>query len=166
MDRLLRLIADLLARLFARKPKPTSPPSPPGPTGPTAPTPGPEPTKPTPEPTKPVTPATPFRDLPVLSAERVCQILAGYPMEGECRLIHAALGGRPLALAQSYLESTYGRSENAQRTRNALGLMQADGRTLMTFSTWAEGFSEWTRRMSDPCYKSPNVQQCKERCRQ
>lgn len=149
----LKALLDLLARLFA--PKPTPPPGPTGPTGPTSPTGVTLPTGPSgPAPPFVVTPQTPFRNLAVVSAERVCAVLRGYPMEGECRIIHAALAGRPLALAQSWEESGYGRSENAERTRNALGLMQADGRTLQIFPTWAAGFSEWARRVDDPTYKN------------
>lgn len=179
----LKWLIDLLARLFARTSPPPGPIGPTGPSGPAAGT-GPTlstgpsgptgvtagtgpagPSGPAPAP-PPVTAQTPFRDLPVISAERVCQILAGYPMEGECRLIHAALAGRPLALAQSWMESNYGRSENAERTRNALGIMQADGKTLMVFPTWAAGFSEWSRRMDSGCYKSPNPVECNLRCPQ
>jgi hypothetical protein len=103
---------------------------------------------------RPVTDQTPFRDLPVISADRFCEITKGYPLHAECRMIHAALAGRPLALAQSWMESNYGQSENAERTRNALGLMNADGRTLAIFPTWAAGFGEWARRMDSPSYKN------------
>jgi hypothetical protein len=149
MPEWLKALLDLLARLFAPKPTPPGPTGPTAPTGPTLPT---GPSGPAPAP-QPVTKDTPFRDLPVISAERMCAILKGFPMEGECRLIHAALAGRPLALAQSWMESSYGKSENAERTRNALGLMQSDGRTLQVFPTFAAGFGEWARRMDDPDYK-------------
>lgn len=112
-------------------------------------------------PVQPVTRDTPFRQTPVISAQRMCDILRGFPLEGECQQIHAALGGRALAVAQSWLESAYGRSENAQLTKNALGLMDYSGKhpvvmigdlPLRKFNTWAEGFAEWNRRMTDPNY--------------
>jgi hypothetical protein len=135
--------------------------------------PDPKPAPPKPEPTpKPVPPTvqtitrtTPFRSIGTLSAQRVCEIVDGYPLESECRTI-GELQANALALAQAAKESTYGKAENAQRTKNALGLMKPDGKTLMSFSTWEAGFIEWQRRMADPCYKSPNPQRWSERCRQ
>lgn len=113
-------------------------------------------------PARPVSASDEFRTLPTISRERFAEILKGYPMEAEAGAIHDALGGRPLALAQSFLESSYGRSENAQKTKNALGLMDYSGRhpvvwvgpnlPLRKFNSWAEGFAEWARRVDDPNY--------------
>jgi hypothetical protein len=109
-----------------------------------------------------------FRTLPPISNERMCEILADFPMAGECAAIHAATGGNPLPVAQSWLESNYGKNVNARRTNNPLGLLYdaqwAPGPyfsvganryivPLLTFSTWADAFTEWRRRMDDPSYK-------------
>jgi N-acetylmuramoyl-L-alanine amidase len=114
----------------------------------------------------PITAATPFRQLPVISKERLCAILVGTPMAAACGAIHAALGGRPLPVAQSWMESRYGKDENAQRTHNPLGLLDYTGTMpvlnidiggftipMIQFSTWDAAFREWARRMDDPAYK-------------
>jgi hypothetical protein len=114
------------------------------------PDPKPEPPKPPPVPpaVQPITRTTPFRSIGTLSPERVCTILADAdsPMETECREI-GTLQANALPLAQSYLESTYGKNA---RGRNPLGLFK-DG-VLMTFPTWTAAFVEWQQRMSDPAY--------------
>ena len=119
------------------------------------------PEDPAPEPQR-ITKDDNFRTLPTITKERMREITKGYPLEGESDAIHAALKGRPLALAQSWMESSYGGSENARKTKNALGLMDYTGTypaewingtlPLRKFSTWAEGFAEWSRRMDDPNY--------------
>lgn len=159
MDWLTRLL-ELLARIFG--PKPT-PPGPTGPTGPTAPTGVTGPTMPTGPtaatgPTGPVTPApitktTPFRQIPTITSQRFCQILDGFPMEADCAAIAISAAGRPLPLAQSWMESNYGRNA-AAGTNNPLGLMDASGSSPMRFASWADAFTEWRRRMDDPSYKS------------
>ncbi len=131
---------------------------------PTTPGPAPEP-KP---PTSPITGNELFRSLPAISEARFCEILKNYPMEGECRAIYAAAKGDPLPLAQSWMESNYGGSDNARRTHNPLGLLfnettpgkpyldvGANGVTvrLLQFATWAGAFTEWRRRVDDPNYK-------------
>ena len=109
-----------------------------------------------------------FRALPALPASRFREILAGYPMAGEADAIHDALGGNPLALAQSWMESRYGQDANAQSTHNPLGLLSRPGKCgpirtvriagvgsidLLIFDSWAEAFAEWAYRMTDPDYK-------------
>jgi hypothetical protein len=109
-----------------------------------------------------------FRTLPPINRDRFCEILAGYPMEGECTAIASVMSGNPLPLAQSWMESNYGQSVNAKRTHNPLGLLYderwAPGSyvnvganrfivPLLTFSSWADAFTEWRRRMDDPSYK-------------
>lgn len=115
--------------------------------------PQPEPQPPPPAPPERISKSTPFREIGAISAARMCEVLRDFPLGEACEDIHRAVGGRALPVAQAYMESTYGRSENAQDTRNALGLMQTDGRTLMRFTRWADGFVEWARRMDDPAYK-------------
>lgn len=122
-----------------------------------------------PAPAKPpiITNATDFRLIPDLSAERVCELLRGTPMESECRQI-AAVPMHTLPLAQSWMESNYGASENARATYNPLGLLwypespiqryldvPANGVRvkLLMFHSWADAFLEWNRRMTDPQYK-------------
>jgi hypothetical protein len=122
-----------------KKPKPPEPPKPEPPK--------PEPPKPTPE--KKITRDTPFRSIGTLSPERVCEILDGYPMESECRAI-GELQANALPLAQSFLESTYGKAENAQRSKNPLGLF-SNGQ-FRSFDSWTRAFAEWQRRMADPTY--------------
>jgi hypothetical protein len=116
-----------------------------------APEPPPKPVPPPPVPptVQPITRTTPFRSIGTLSPERVCTILADAdsPMETECREI-GTLQANALPLAQSFLESTYGKNA---RGRNSLGLFK-DG-VLMSFKTWTAAFVEWQRRMSDPTYK-------------
>jgi hypothetical protein len=109
-----------------------------------------------------------FRTLPTISKERFCEILTGYPMEGECDQVHATMQGNPLPLSQSWMESNYGQNDNALRTHNPLGLLWnettpgkpyvevgANGATvkLLKFNTWAEAFAEWRRRMDAPGYR-------------
>lgn len=137
------------------------------------PTPTPVPT-PTPD---PVTPATRrvtkddnFRTLPTITKERMREITKGYPFEAESDAIWEAVKGRPLPLAQSWMESRYGQDANAQRTKNPLGLLWYDGSPipyfnaidagggvvvrLLRFRTWADAFKEWARRVDDPSYKN------------
>lgn len=113
-----------------------------------APQPEPEPIpQPTPEKPPRVTAETPFRQIPKLSQDRVCEILRGYPMAEECPTLTTSA----LALAQSYKESQYGKTA---RGKNPLGLMMPDGHTLMTFDSWRQAFQEWERRMANPSYKN------------
>lgn len=127
----------------------------------------------TPTPDLPPDPAPPprrvtarddFRALPTITAARMAEILKTYPMEGEAAAIHAATGGRPLPLAQSWMESRYGQDANAQATKNPLGLMDYTGQhpvlmvngtlPLRKFNRWAEAFTEWCRRMDTPGYSN------------
>ena len=106
-----------------------------------------------------------FRNLPHLTENQVCAILAGTPMAEECGAIWRASKGDPLPVAQSYMESRYGEDANAKKARNALGLMDYSGKNptlnininghilpLRKFNTWAEGFAEWRRRVDDLSY--------------
>ena len=149
----LTALIEALLKFFSPKPAPPTP-------VPSTPT-----TTTTPPPVvqaKRITKDTPFREVPMISEQRFKEILAGFPMESEAEAIHAAVGGRALPLAQSYMESSYGKSENALKTRNALGLMDYTGKhpvvmvngtlPLRKFNTWAEGFAEWARRMDDLTY--------------
>jgi hypothetical protein len=80
----------------------------------------------------------------------MCEILKGYPLEGACRQIHAAIGGRALPVAMSWMESNYGQSANARANNNPLGLF-SNGQ-FRNFVSWAAAFAEWQRRMDDPRY--------------
>jgi len=121
------------------------------------------PEDPAPEPQR-ITAQDDFRTLPTITKERMREITKGYPLEGESDAIHTALKGRPLALAQSWMESSYGGSENARKTKNALGLMDYTGThpvewvgenlPLRKFDAWAHGFAEWSRRMDTPEYSN------------
>ena len=157
MDWLTRFI-EFLLKLFS--PKPTPPPAPTGPTGATGPTPQP----------RRITRNDDFRTVPAITLARLREIVAGYPFEQEVEAIFAATGGRPLPLAQSWMESRYGQDGNAMATRNPLGLLWYEGSPissykevnvgggitvkLLNFPTWAAAFKEWCRRMDDPHYKN------------
>jgi hypothetical protein len=131
----------------------------------------PPPVPPVPPPPAPraVTKDDDFRTLPPINKERFCEILAGFPMEGECEAIASVMSGNPLPLAQSWMESNYGGSVNAKRTNNPLGLLYderwapgpyvhvgANHTTvpLLKFTTWADAFKEWRRRMDSSGYKN------------
>jgi hypothetical protein len=118
------------------------------PTPPTPPTP--EPPKPVPPTTTPITGTTPFRDVGTISVDRLCEILKHYPLGPSCREIHAAIGGRALPVAMSWMESNYGQSTNARAHNNPLGLFTNGA--FRTFVTNAAAFAEWVRRMDDPSY--------------
>lgn len=110
-----------------------------------------------------------FRAVPPISAARMREILeaAHSPMAAEANAIHAASKGRPLPLAQTWMESRYGVDPSAQATHNPLGLLWYPGMTpvmpvddsnshgvpLIVFPNWAAAFIEWSRRMDDPNYK-------------
>lgn len=143
----------------------------------------PRPAPPKPEPGTPTTTTTPppapqikrvtkddnFRTLPTITLSRWKEICAGFPFEAEAEAIFNAMGGRPLPLAQSWMESRYGQDANALATRNPLGLLWYDGSPvssyqsidmgggvvirLLKFPTWAAAFKEWARRMDDKTYK-------------
>jgi hypothetical protein len=106
--------------------------------------------------------------LPPISRHRFMEILTGYQM-GPPDDIWDAVQGNPLPLAMSWMESLYGKSNNAQRTNNPLGLLHdakwapgsyrnvgANGVTvpLLQFTSWGKAFDEWRRRMDDPNYKN------------
>mgnify|MGYP001199601736 CR=1 FL=1 len=155
MDWLSRFIEFLLSIFSPKPPAPT-------PTTTTTPPPAPQP--------KRVTKNDDFRTLPTITLGRMKEVVAGYPFEQEAEAIHAATGGRPLPLAQSWMESRYGQDANALATRNPLGLLWYDGSPissykaidvgggvvirLLNFPTWAAAFKEWARRMDDPTYKN------------
>jgi hypothetical protein len=124
------------------RPKPPTPPTPVPPK--------PEPPTPVPPTNTPITGTTPFRDVGTISADRMCEILEGYPLEGSCREIHAALGGRALPVAMSWMESNYGQAANAKANKNPLGLFTNGA--FRTFPSWGAAFAEWVRRMDDPAY--------------
>lgn len=69
----------------------------------------------------------------------------------EAVAIHKAVKGQGLPLAQSYKESQYGTTNTARY--NPLGLKKADNSGFLEFSSWADAFKEWQRRMDDPTYK-------------
>ena len=56
-----------------------------------------------------------------------------------------------LALAVALKESVLGR--DAVRPGNALGLMAYDGSRFLAFASWADGFREWRKRVTDATYK-------------
>jgi hypothetical protein len=110
-----------------------------------------------------------FRTLPKITIERLHEIIGNSPMGDDVENIHTATKGDPLAVAQTWPESNYGKSENAKRTNNPLGLLYderwapgpyvnvgANGVTvpLLAFHSWANAFMEWRRRMDDPSYKN------------
>lgn len=111
----------------------------------------------------PITAQTPFRQTGDLRAARLREILAGTPLAGESEAIIAACNGlAALPVAQSWLESRYGQNAEARAARNPLGLLDYSGRhpvrwvgelPLRVFATWAEAFTEWARRVTDPSYK-------------
>lgn len=117
--------------------------------------------------TRKVTKDTDFRNMPRITEEQTCAILAGTPMAAECSAIWRASKGDPLPLAQSWPESNYGKSENATLTHNPLGLLDRpgwSGRTRVTtangatirmlvFDKWANAFAEYRYRMDTPDYK-------------
>ncbi|HET7095535.1 MAG TPA: hypothetical protein VFI22_18735, partial [Thermomicrobiales bacterium] len=98
--------------------------------------------------------ATPFRqigDAPGEIWEREAA-RRGSPIDDLDGCIAACRGFGALALAQAIRETSLGRDGAADR-RNALGLMGPDGRTLLRFERWAEGFAAYRRRLADPAYK-------------
>lgn len=121
----------------------------------------------TPAPTR-VTTTTPFRHSGTIPVERMVEILKGYPLESEARVIHEAVRGQCLPVAQAWRESRYGQDESAQKTHNPLGLLwypgmfpvfptdssNSHGVPLIVFSSWNAAFREWQRRMDDPSYKN------------
>jgi hypothetical protein len=148
-------LLDALKALFDPRGTPVVPPVPPPPPPPSSPV--------------AVTSTTDFRTLPSIGKERFCEILEGYPMASECGAIWEVMGGNPLPLAQSWMESNYGKSVNAKRTLNPLGLLYderwapgpyvsvgANHTTvpLLKFNTWADAFTEWRRRMDSTTYKN------------
>jgi hypothetical protein len=109
-----------------------------------------------------------FRTLPRITTKRLHEIIGAFPLGDDTENIVTATKGDPLPVAQSWMESNYGRSENAQRTNNPLGLLHdarwapgpyvnvgANGVTvpLLAFHSWANAFLEWRRRMDSPEYK-------------
>jgi hypothetical protein len=123
----------------------------PGPAGPTPVTDGAAPIRPAAP--VPITFATPYRAVPEIARQRWADILsdAASPMGPEADAIFSACA--PLltvAGAQSFKESQYGKAATAN---NPLGLMEADGKTLMRFPTWAAAFAEWWKRQTDERYK-------------
>lgn len=141
----------ILGRLFKQ---PTPLPDPPDP---------PLPDPPVQQPTQ-VTRDMDFRSLPPISLERLAEILDDYPLRSDLGNIYAALmGGNPLPVAQSWMESRYGQDINAEVSHNPLGLFW-DARwapgdhlqqpPLLIFGNWGAAFAEWTRRMADPGYKN------------
>jgi hypothetical protein len=130
-----------------------------------------------PPPVPPPPPAAPraitkdddFRTLPRITVERLHEVIGAFPMGDDTENIFTATKGDPLPVAQSWMESNYGKSNNAQRTKNPLGLLHdakwapgsymnvgANGVTvpLLAFHSWANAFMEWRRRMDDPNYKN------------
>lgn len=134
----------------------------PEPTPTPTPTPVPTPT-PTPQPTpdyrtEPITERTPFRQIGDCSFDTFLGVLRdhGSPIGAtEARQCYdAARGYTLMLLAQMERESTFGKSSNAQRTHNPLGLLGLDGRSLLSFDAWADACAAYKRRFTDPNYKS------------
>lgn len=158
-------LIEFLLQIFSPKPVPPAPTGPTGPTGVSGPT---AVTGPAPQPAR-ITRDHNFRTLPTITLKQWQAVCAGYPFESEAEAIYNAMGGRPLPLAQSWMESRYGQDANALATRNPLGLLWFAGSPisqykeinvgggitvkLLTFPTWAAAFKEWARRMDDPNYK-------------
>jgi hypothetical protein len=121
---------------------------------------------PKPPPTQPPTKITrdmDFRSLPPIGLARWLEITKGYPLEGSTEAMWRAVTGRPLPLAQSWMESRYGQDENAKTSHNPLGLFwdptwapgnHLDSPPLLVFPTWDRAFAEWARRMDRPGYKN------------
>lgn len=101
--------------------------------------------------------ATPFRTIGGCSVSvwrDVARKVSSPIPDRDLVLMHdAAEEHSALCLSQCVKESTMGRDASAQRTRNPLGLMQPDGSTLASFSTWADAVREWRRRVNDLGYK-------------
>lgn len=157
---------DRLRRII-RRPRPVQPPVTPPPAPPVVP---PAPNPPEPQPTTPdmsaavlppvslpVTANTPFRasgDVdPKVWAQAFVDLAS--PVDDVDACYAAVKGLSALALVQAIKESTLGRTENAKRSRNALGLMQPNSNPsqLMVFEHWSDGFKEWKRRMTDSSYR-------------
>lgn len=105
-----------------------------------------------------ITSDTPFRRIGGCSSSvwiDTARKLASPIPETTLRLMHdIADQHSALCLSQCVKESSLGRDSSAQRTKNPLGLMAADGATLLSFSTWENAVREWVRRITDLSYKS------------
>lgn len=65
----------------------------------------------------------------------------------------ACKGYTLLALHVAYKETSLGKAGLGSSLKNALGLMGADGSTLLSFERWEDGFAEFARRVRDTTYK-------------
>lgn len=100
--------------------------------------------------------STPFRQTGTVTEELARRVLAKArsPLLDETTdILRAGAEMSALAFSQAAKESSYGLNGVGAARKNALGLMAADGKTLMAFNRWADGFFEWHRRMTDPAYK-------------
>lgn len=148
-DAILDLIMRLLKALGLIKPDAPTPPLPEDP--------------PPPSP-KRITKDDNFRTLPTITKERMREITKGFPLAESSDYIHLATKGRPLPLAQSWMESRYGQDDSAQASHNPLGLLPRPGLTaptydagivdLLVFDNWPNAFVEWCYRMDTPTYKN------------
>jgi len=104
-----------------------------------------------------ITPATPFRQIGPCDVEEwitVARTVESPIPEEELVAMHAAADQHAaLCLSQCVKESTLGRDQSARMTKNPLGLMQANGKTLQKFTYWADAVDEWIRRITDLTYK-------------
>lgn len=101
--------------------------------------------------------ATPFRSIGDAPAAAWEQMAAKYrspiPNDQLADCAMAATGYGCVALAQAIKESQLGAAGLPIAKRNPLGLMDQTGSSFLSFSTWAEAFAEFRRRMTDPSYK-------------
>lgn len=104
-----------------------------------------------------ITPQTPFRQVGPCDADDWIAVgrLVESPISPDTlALMHRAAGDHSaLCLSQCVKESTLGRDQSARLTKNPLGLMAADGKTLQIFPFWVDAVSEWVRRITDVGYK-------------
>jgi len=142
-------IRNAWAQVFGRHVDAPSPPTPPAPVV--------ERWEPLPPAPLPITEATPFRATGPCSMAAFNDVLDSLDSpipHGERKACWEAFGGlSALGLSQMVKESSGGTAANARATNNPLGLMGADGATLLWLPAWADACREWYRRMTDPTYK-------------
>ena len=102
-------------------------------------------------------------DIPYSVFEKVLRT-HGSPLLSVARECYDACGGHSaVALTQCITESSLGKSENAQRSNNPLGLftyspdqphiITSTGGRMRTFPRWVDAFRDWAYRFTNKAYK-------------
>lgn len=97
---------------------------------------------------------TPFRQVGDVTLEKWKEVMKGGRIGDVEACYNACLGHTALALAQAVKESSLGNAPGSFEKYNPLGLMGADGKTLVQFQYWPLAFAEFRRRITDPAYKN------------